>query len=52
MDKMLIQISLDGHDIQLEEKMRLLGVIIRSDMKWSSNTENVVKKVYDLKYGS
>ena len=24
--------------------MRLLGVIIRSDLKWSSNTENIVKR--------
>ena len=26
------------------EEMRLLGVIIRSDMKWSSNTEDIVKR--------
>ena len=41
------ELSLDGHDMVLEEEMRLLGVVIRSDMKWSSNTENIVKKGYN-----
>ena len=30
--------------LQFVEEMRLLGVIIRSDMKWSSNTEDIVKR--------
>ena len=38
------ELSLDGHDIQLEEEMRLLGVMIRSDMKWSSNNELLKRK--------
>lgn len=41
------ELRLDGHDMVLEEEMRLLGVVIRSDMKWSSNTENIVKKGYN-----
>ena len=41
------ELRLDGHDMVLEEEMRLLGVVIRSDMKWSSNTENLVKKGFD-----
>ena len=43
-------LSLDGHEIELKEEMRLLGVIIRSDMKWSSNTESIVKKGYDREW--
>ena len=41
------ELSLDGHEIELKEEMRLLGVVIRSDMKWSSNTESMVKKGYN-----
>ena len=40
-------LTLDGHEIELKEEMRPFGVIIRSDMKWSSNTESIVKKGYD-----
>ena len=41
------ELSLDGQDIELQEELRLLGVVIRSDMKWISNTESIVKKGYD-----
>ena len=30
--------------LQVVEEMKLLGVTIRSDLKWSSNTENMVKR--------
>ena len=34
-----------GNDqLELVEEMRLLGVIIQSDMKWTSNTESIVKR--------
>lgn len=32
--------------IEVVEQMKLLGIIIRSDMKWSSNTKNMVAKCY------
>ena len=38
--------SLDGNQIEVVEEMRILGLIIRSDMKWSSNTEHIVLKAY------
>ena len=38
--------SVEGHEIDLEEEMRLLGLVIRSDLKWSSNTEHITKKGY------
>ena len=38
------QITLDNHELEVVEEMRLLGVIIRSDLKWHSNTENIVSR--------
>ena len=38
--------QLDTQEIELVEEVRLLGVILRSDMKWTSNTEHMVKKAY------
>ena len=35
---------LDGNDIQVVDEIRLLGLIITSDLKWTSNTENLVNK--------
>ena len=35
--------DLAGNKIEVVEEMRVLGLIIRSDLKWSSNTENMVK---------
>ena len=39
-------IKLDGQEIKLEEEMKLLGVHIRSDLKWTTNTANMVAKGY------
>ena len=36
--------EMEGQEIQLVEEMRLLGLIIRSDMKWTANTDFIVKK--------
>ena len=36
---------LDGNIIQSCEKIKLLGVIISNDLKWSDNTENICAKV-------
>jgi hypothetical protein len=38
------EFNLGGNDIELVEEMRVLGLIIRSDLKWSTNTENMVLK--------
>ena len=38
--------KIDGQDIELVEEMRLLGLIITTDMKWKANTEFIVKRGY------
>ena len=38
--------QLGNKEIELVEEIRLLGLILRSDMKWTSNTEFIVKKGY------
>ena len=40
----LPDISLNGNQIEVVDEIRLLGLIIRSDMKWSSNTKNMLAK--------
>ena len=39
--------TLSGHDIEAVEEMKVLGLIIRSDLKWSSNTDNLIKKAFN-----
>ena len=36
--------TLSGQNIELVEETKLLGVTLRADLKWSSNTETMVKK--------
>ena len=38
------QLNLDGQDINLVEETKVLGLVIRSDLKWSSNTDSMVVK--------
>jgi hypothetical protein len=38
------EFNLGGNDIELVEEMRVLDLIIRSDLKWTTNTENMVLK--------
>ena len=38
------EFTLGGHDLEVLEEIRLLGIIVRSDLKWHSNTENLVQK--------
>ena len=38
------EMRLDNQDVEVVEELRLLGVIIRSDMTWVSNTDNMIKK--------
>ena len=37
---------MDGHEIETVEEMKLLGLIVRNDLSWSSNTEEITKKGY------
>ena len=41
---LLPELKLENNELEVVDEMRLLGLIIRSDMKWISNTENMVKK--------
>jgi hypothetical protein len=36
--------SLDGHDLEMVEETRLLGLVLRSDLSWSSNTDSVITR--------
>ena len=38
------KINLGGQQLEVVEQIRLLGVTIRSDLKWSSNTTNIVQR--------
>ena len=40
------KIELENIELDLVEEMRLLGVIIQSNMKWSANTEQIVERGY------
>ena len=33
-------------NIEMVEEMKLLGVMLRDDLKWQSNTNNIIKKCY------
>ena len=38
------EINIEGNQLEVVEEVRLLGLILRSDMRWVSNTENMVKR--------
>ena len=38
------ELSLSDHSIEVVDETRLLGLIIRSDMRWCSNTKNMIVK--------
>ena len=38
--------QIDGCDIQLVESMRILGVVISTDMKFNRNTEYIIKRAF------
>ena len=42
------EMTLDGADLEVVEELRLLGVIIGSDMSCISNTELMVQKAYRM----
>ena len=39
-------IEIEGHKLEVVEEKKILGIILRSDLKWSSNTKNMVQKGY------
>ena len=39
-------LSLEGKEIELVEEMKILGVVLTSDLKFSSNTEYMIKRAY------
>ena len=40
------ELTIDGVLLEVVDKMKLLGVIITSDLKWKENTEFITKKAY------
>ena len=40
-------LSIGGEEIELVEEMKLLGLVLTSDLKWSKNTEYTVKRGYN-----
>ena len=40
------KIELENNELELVEEMKLLGVVIQSDMKWGANTEYMVERAY------
>ena len=39
-------VRLEGHQLEVVDEIKLLGLVIRTDLKWASNTEYMVKKAY------
>ena len=39
-------IELDGHELEVVETTKLLGVVLTSDLKWSANTDYIVQRAY------
>ena len=42
----LPDMSLDGQELEMVEELKLLGVVLRGDMKWTSNTSNMTIRAY------
>ena len=39
-------IKVQATQLELVDEMKLLGVVLRSDMRWTSNTNSMTQKVY------
>ena len=39
-------ISIDGEQLEVVEEIKLLGVVLRSDLRWSSNTDNMCSNAF------
>ena len=42
----LPELTLDNQELEVVDEMRLLGITLRSDMKWNSNTEQMLLRAY------
>ena len=40
------EFEIEGHQLEVVEEVKCLGLILRSDLKWSSNTKSIVKRAY------
>ena len=40
------KMKLEGNDIELVEEMKILGVVLSSDMKFKKNTQYMIKRAY------
>ena len=40
------QFTVDDHRIEVVEEIRCLGLIVRADLKWISNTRYIVRRAY------
>ena len=38
------EMTLNGHEIEVVEETRLLGITLRSDLKWTSNSQSMISK--------
>ena len=36
----------DGNPLEVVDETKLLGLIVRSDLKWKLNTNNIIRKSY------
>ena len=39
-------LTLEGADLETLDEMRLLGLIVRSDLSWKSNTDQIISRAY------
>ena len=42
----MISYPIDDHRLEVVEEKRILGLIMRSDLKWSSNTKSIMARAY------
>ena len=42
----LPEVKLDENELEVVEETKLLGIILRNDLKWQSNTKNILAKCY------
>ena len=40
------EMNLDGVELQVVDELRLLGLVVTSDLKWKQNTESICKRAY------
>ena len=40
------QFEMEGNQLELTEEIKIIGLVVRSDLKWSSNTKYIVERGY------